>query len=112
MISGSRFTTPGDPTMSDADARTTTRGPLADLDDWESAHVPDGGKSTFRDYREHVRAGVREVYRQNHANQTLDFVRAKKAEYVPRTKREMGVWEAMELLNTLVDDRDPVTDPP
>jgi inositol oxygenase len=96
--------------MSDPAARNKSIGPLADLDDWESAHASDGGKSTFRDYRQNVRPGVREFYRQNHANQTLDFVLAKKAEYLPRTKREMGVWEAMEYLNTLVDDSDPDTE--
>ena len=42
--------------------------------------------------------------------QTYDFVRAKEAEYLPLTKKRMGVWEAMEFLNTLVDDSDPDTD--
>lgn len=87
-------------------------GPLADLDDWESAHVApaEAEGSTFRDYRENVRAGVREFYQLNHARQTLDFVLAKKAEYLPRTRRKMGVWEALEFLNTLVDDSDPDTE--
>src|SRR5262245_4249926 len=90
-------------------------GPLADLDDWESAHLIDDsaeatGKTTFRDYRENVRAGVREFYRLNHANQTLAFVLEKKREYLPRTRRRMGIWEAMEFLNTLVDDSDPDTE--
>ncbi len=97
--------------MADSSSSSTTRGPLADLDDWESAHPTDLGSSkTFRDYRTNVRPGVVEFYRQNHANQTLGFVKAKKAEYLPRTKREMGIWEAMEFLNTLVDDSDPDTD--
>ena len=46
----------------------------------------------------------------NHTNQTLDFVRAKEAEYLPRTRARMGIWEAMEFLNTLVDDSDPDTE--
>jgi inositol oxygenase len=37
-------------------------------------------------------------------------VRAKQREYLPLRKRRMGVWEAMEYLNTLVDDSDPDTD--
>jgi inositol oxygenase len=53
---------------------------------------------------------VREFYRLNHAHQTLAFVLEKKREYLPRTKRRMGIWEAMEFLNTLVDDSDPDTD--
>ena len=101
--------------------RTRPEGPLADLDDWESVHEADpeaadrdpngsaDGK-TFRDYRKNVRDGVREFYRLNHRHQTLDFVLAKKAEFVPRRRATMGIWEAMEFLNTLVDDSDPDTE--
>jgi inositol oxygenase len=64
----------------------------------------------FRNYRDDVRPTVREFYRLNHSHQTLDFVLAKKREYLPRAKRRMGIWEAMEFLNTLVDDSDPDTD--
>jgi inositol oxygenase len=91
----------------------TAEGPLADLDDWESAHVPPGPGCTgkaFRDYRANVRPGVREFYRLNHANQTLAFVLEKKRQYAPGKTRVMGIWEAMEFLNTLVDDSDPDTD--
>jgi inositol oxygenase len=86
--------------------------PLVDLDEWESAHLPGKEKdhAEFRDYRADVRPGVREFYRQNHANQTLDFVRHKKAQYLARRQRVMGIWEAMEYLNTLVDDSDPDTE--
>jgi inositol oxygenase len=67
-------------------------------------------KSVFRDYEIDVRPGVREFYQLNHRNQTLDFVRAKKKEYLPLRKRRMSMWEALEFLNTLVDDSDPDTD--
>src|SRR5690348_9768796 len=67
-------------------------------------------KTKFRDYRAEARPSVKEFYRLNHRHQTLDFVRAKKQEYLPLRKRRMGVWEAMEFLNTLVDDSDPDTD--
>jgi inositol oxygenase len=53
---------------------------------------------------------VRDFYRLNHRHQTLEFVLRKKAEYLPPRRREMGVWEAMEFLNTLVDDSDPDAD--
>ena len=85
-------------------------GPLADLDDWESAHDPGEAESGFRDYRKNVRPGVVEFYRLNHAHQTLDFVLAKKRGYLAKSRRWMGIWEAMEYLNTLVDDSDPDTD--
>jgi inositol oxygenase len=88
--------------------------PLASLDEWEDFLVDrypkPKEKSEFRDYGASVKPGVREFYRQNHINQTLDFVLAKKREYVGTTRREMSIWEAMEYLNTLVDDSDPDTD--
>lgn len=100
---------------------TNTIGPLADLDDWEeviqarySDALTDGSlskvKLRFRDYEANARPSVREFYRLNHSNQTLDFVLDKKREYLPKRKRRMGVWEAMEFLNTLVDDSDPDVD--
>ena len=52
---------------------------------------------------------VREFYRLNHINQTRDYVQRKKREYVPLRKRRMGIWDAIEYLNTLVDDSDPDT---
>src|SRR2546427_1924554 len=97
--------------------------PLDDLDDWEevvrlrygSDNTPGqqlDGKQTkqFRDYEANARPSVREFYRLNHKNQTLDFVKAKKREYLAKNKRRMGVWQAMEFLNTLVDDSDPDVD--
>jgi inositol oxygenase len=87
--------------------------PVDHLDDWEQAlHVryPNKKKDEYRDYRAEVRPGVRDFYRLNHRHQTMDFVLAKKREYLPLAKRQMGVWEAMEFLNTLVDDSDPDTD--
>lgn len=61
----------------------------------------------FRDYAAESRACVKELYRLNHQHQTLDFVLAQKAEYGRLDKREMGIWEAMDYLNTFVDDSDP-----
>jgi len=91
--------------------------PLQHLDDWEQSlevRYPDPGtskkKDEFRDYRAAVRPGVSEFYRLNHSRQTFDFVQTKKREYLPLTQRRMSVWEAMEYLNTLVDDSDPDTD--
>jgi inositol oxygenase len=93
-----------------------TPNPMAHLDDWEESlatrYPEPGGKprEQFRDYRAEARPAVKEFYRLNHRHQTLDFVLAKKREYLPLRKRRMGVWEAMEFLNTLVDDSDPDTD--
>lgn len=89
-------------------------GPLESLEHWDdfvkSRYRADKKEDEFRDYRAGANPGVEEFYRQNHANQTLDFVLAKKAEYTPLSKRRMGIWQALEYLNTLVDDSDPDTD--
>jgi inositol oxygenase len=64
----------------------------------------------FRNYAIETRSCVKELYRLNHTNQTLDFVLSKKAEYGRLNKARMGIWEAMEYLNRLVDDSDPDID--
>ena len=64
----------------------------------------------FRDYRSEPRSGVKELYQLNHTWQTLDFVLSKKRQYLPLSRRELGIWEAMELLDDLVDSSDPDTD--
>jgi inositol oxygenase len=88
--------------------------PLARLDDWDDfvqeRYAPNKPKEKFRDYRAEARPSVKEFYRLNHREQTYDFVQAKKAEYLPLNKKRMGIWQAMEFLNTLVDDSDPDTD--
>lgn len=61
----------------------------------------------FRNYGEGTRASVHELYRLNHRHQTLDFVRAKKREYLSLERRRLSLWEALELVETLVDDSDP-----
>jgi inositol oxygenase len=67
-------------------------------------------KAKFRDYRAEARPSVKEFYRLNHKHQTFDFVQSKRREFLSLNKRKMGIWEAMEYLNTLVDDSDPDTD--
>jgi inositol oxygenase len=101
--------------------------PLEDLDHWEEflkARYPEAsnhsnpdhaapakrGEFNFRDYRKEARPSVKEFYRLNHANQTYDFVRRKRREFLSLSRRRMGIWEAMEYLNTLVDDSDPDTE--
>jgi len=63
----------------------------------------------FRDYA-HARPRVEEFYALNHAHQTLDFVLAKKADYLARNRKQLGVWDALEFLDTVVDDSDPDVD--
>lgn len=63
----------------------------------------------FRDYEAPARDSVAEFYRQNHEYQTLALARAKRAHYGTLQLGRMGVWEACEALDTLVDDSDPDT---
>jgi len=101
----------------DAPAKT----PLANLDEWEDfmkerypenlvGTNPNKKEEQFRDYENTARPTVREFYRLNHRYQTFDFVQEKHREFLARNRREMGIWEALEFLNTLVDDSDPDTD--
>ena len=58
----------------------------------------------FRNYAAEARDTVKEFYRLNHKHQTLDFVLDKKREYLGLNRKRMKVWEALEYLDTLVDD--------
>ena len=93
---------------------TQTNGPLESLDQWDddvrARYRADRKKEEFRVYDDSTPQVVRDFYKQNHALQTLEFARAKRAEYETLQKAEMGIWEAMERLNELVDDSDPDTD--
>ena len=87
--------------------------PLESLDQWDDAvrdrYDPNRKEADFRQFDDRTPAVVREFYRQNHQFQTLDAVLAREAQYGSLTHGEMGIWDAMEQLNTLVDDSDPDT---
>jgi inositol oxygenase len=78
--------------------------------DVKSRYNPDKKKDEFRTYDDGTPARVREFYRLNHTHQTREFVLAKKKQYGALSQRRMTIWQAMEFLNTLVDDSDPDTD--
>lgn len=83
---------------------------------WEDDVVeryPENGhkdKEEYRNYDSPARDTVRDFYQQNHKYQTYDFVKKKKEEFLKFDKREMSLWDAVEYLNTLVDDSDPDID--
>lgn len=108
--------------------RQNGAGPLGDLDEWEDdlrrRYPEPAGQTTaikkrpeqFRDYRAEAKPQVKEFYRLHHRHQTVDFVRQKREEYLSGLanghqgpRRQMTIWEALEFLNTLVDDSDPDT---
>lgn len=93
--------------------------PLQSIEQWEEdvlVRYPEAGenakaKDEFRNYETSAKdATVREFYRLNHKYQTYDFVKEKEKEFLQFNRKEMKVWDAMEFLNTLVDDSDPDTD--
>jgi inositol oxygenase len=93
------------------------KNPLADIDHWEEdilVRYPEPqikAKEDYRNYEDNPRIEtVREFYRLNHTYQTYDYVLAKEKEFLKFDKREMSIWNAIEFLNTLVDDSDPDTD--
>jgi inositol oxygenase len=87
--------------------------PLQNLEQWDdfvaARYDPDRKTDDFRNYAQ-TTPGVKEFYRLNHTLQTREFVLAKKREYAGLNKAKMSIWEALEYLNTLVDDSDPDTD--
>ncbi len=101
-------------------------GPLKNLEEWDDfvntryakdesalpSSVRNSGRKPdeFRNYGETAPPRVREFYRQNHAYQTRDFVLEKKKRFLIKNRAQMGIWEAMDFLNTLVDESDPDTE--
>lgn len=79
-------------------------------------HVPEINAfgQNFRDYdaESFRQEGVENLYRNNHINQTVDFVRKMREEYRKRDKAVMSIWECCELLNEVVDESDPDLDEP
>ncbi|MGH9341417.1 MAG: inositol oxygenase family protein [Acidobacteriota bacterium] len=91
---------------------------LENLEQWEEfllmrypEEIASGKKAEdFRDYRAEARNCVKEFYRLNHMYQTREFVQSKKREFLSLDRGKKGIWEALEYLNTLVDDSDPDLD--
>jgi inositol oxygenase len=92
--------------------------PLHSIEDWEGdllERYPEDGSTTkakeeYRNYEDSERVDtVREFYRLNHTYQSYDFVKEKENEFLKFDKKEMSLWDAVDFLNTLVDDSDPDT---
>ncbi|KAJ7615472.1 DUF706-domain-containing protein [Roridomyces roridus] len=78
---------------------------------WSSASEFDAekDKTQFRQY-EDACDRVKNFYKEQHEKQTVEFNIKMRANMREKTRARMGIWEAMEMLNTLVDDSDPDTD--
>lgn len=103
------------------------QSPLQGLDEWEEDLLrrypepesgsqrsvftdPEKTEEEFRNYDAEARDSVREFYRLNHRCQTVDFVKQKHEEFVGLQRGKRNLWDALDYLNTLVDDSDPDTD--
>jgi len=68
-------------------------------------------REQFRNYIDSKRQErVSKFYHEQHAKMTFDFVQDMEKKWGTYDRAEMGIWEALEMLNTLVDDSDPDTD--
>jgi len=112
--------------------------PLKDLDEWEDVKVKvtsrkrgrdafddeenfnpvnkEKKKEEFRNYKDGARQKrVANFYELQHKFQTYDFVESMEKKYLPRLSGQsesglrMGVWEALEYLDHVIDDSDPDT---
>ena len=89
--------------------------PLNSMEDWEDdllkrypENPSEKKEEDFRDYKNSKRAeSVKEFYKLNHQYQSYDFVCDKEATFLQFNQRKMSLWDALEFLNTLVDDSDP-----
>ena len=89
--------------------------PLENIDDWDDdilkrypEKITYKTKKEFRDYQNSNRAKtVREFYKLNHQYQSFEFVSKKEDRFLKFNERKMSIWDAVEFLNTLVDDSDP-----
>ncbi|KAJ7853788.1 myo-inositol oxygenase [Mycena olivaceomarginata] len=75
----------------------------------ESAFDADKDKTQFRQY-EAACNRVKNFYQEQHEKQTMEFNIKMRVNMRKQVRAKMGIWEAMEKLNTLVDDSDPDTE--
>lgn len=88
-------------------------------DDIDAVHVLDASihgskfdaekdKTVFRDYSA-AEGKVYDTYKIQHELQTVEFNLAVREKFLKETRAEMTIWEAMEKLNTFIDESDPDT---
>lgn len=65
-------------------------------------------KTVFRQY-EDACDRVKNFYKEQHTKQTVAYNLKARHDFHSKTRAEMTVWEAMEKLNTLIDESDPDT---
>lgn len=74
----------------------------------QSEFDQDKDKTQFRQY-EDACDRVKNFYKEQHTKQTVAYNLKARSMFHSKTRAEMTVWEAMEKLNTLIDESDPDT---
>lgn len=74
----------------------------------ESEFDKEKDKTNFRQY-EDACDRVKNFYKEQHTKQTVAYNLKARHDFHSKTRAEMTVWEAMEKLNTLIDESDPDT---
>jgi len=69
----------------------------------------DKDKTKFRQY-EDASDRVKNFYREQHTKQTVAYNLKVRNDFKTKTRAEMTVWEAIERLNSLIDESDPDTE--
>lgn len=77
---------------------------ITDASEWEA----EKDKTQFRNY-EDACDRVKNFYREQHEKQTVEFNLKAREDFKNNPRAEMTIWEAMEKLNTLIDESDPDT---
>ncbi|TFY81901.1 hypothetical protein EWM64_g2104 [Hericium alpestre] len=79
---------------------------LSDSWDETSKFDAEKDKTQFRQYEDACER-VKNFYREQHEKQTVKFNIKARVDFKSKKRARMGIWEAMEMLNTLVDESDP-----
>ncbi|KAF9066734.1 inositol oxygenase [Rhodocollybia butyracea] len=75
----------------------------------ESKFDQEKDKAHFRDY-DAACDRVKNFYKEQHEKQTVEFNIKARAAFNSKQQIRMSIWEAMEMLDTLIDESDPDTD--
>jgi inositol oxygenase len=75
----------------------------------QSQFDADKNKTQFRQYEEACDR-VKNFYREQHEKQTVAYNLKARSAFKSKTRAEMTIWEAIEKLNTLIDESDPDTE--
>jgi Myo-inositol oxygenase len=78
----------------------------SEVDPTEQYNLLEPEERVFRDYA-NACDRVKNFYTEQHGKQTVEYNIKARDHFHTREKLRLGVWEAIEHLNTLVDDSDP-----